>query len=89
MAVRSVLAVKDLASRLFGQPVFVPAVGAGLRSFIDEVNRADAENPMYQHPEDFELWELASFDDEAGGFAAPAAGARVIARGVDVKKGGV
>lgn len=63
---RYVCAVKDRASGVFGTPFFVVAVGAATRSFRDEVNRSAADNQMYQHPEDFSLWQIGSFDDESG-----------------------
>jgi len=66
--IRVVLSVKDSAAESYGQPFFVTAVGAGLRSFTDEVNRSAADNPMYQHPEHFSLWKLGTFDDSSGVF---------------------
>ncbi|QXP44315.1 MAG: nonstructural protein [Arizlama microvirus] len=83
---RFVVAVYDSAVHSYGQPFFVPAVGAALRSFIDEVNRAAPDNMLYQHPEDYELFVLATFDDEAGIFEIPEEGMRNLARGKDVKK---
>lgn len=63
-----VLAVKDRMADAFGRPLFVPALGVGLRSFTDEVNRADKENQMFNHPDDFDLYELGRFDDVTGRF---------------------
>jgi len=62
----SVVAVFDNAVKAFGRPVFVPAVGAAIRSFIDEVNGKDTE--LSKHPEDFELFQLGSFNEEDGQF---------------------
>ena len=39
---RAVCAVFDSAVNLYGQPIFVPSVGAALRSFIDEVNNRES-----------------------------------------------
>lgn len=66
--IRQVMAVLDRASGTFGTPFFVVSVGAGTRSFRDEVNRKDDTNQLYQHPEDFSLWRLSAFDDNAGEF---------------------
>ena len=55
---RQVCAVKDDAAETFGQPFFVTAVGAALRSFKDEVNRKADDNQLFQHPEHFALWCL-------------------------------
>lgn len=78
-----VVAVRDSAVGAFGRPIFVPTIGAGARSFSDEVNRAgDAQNPnqMNQHPEDFELWHLAEFDEEHGCFQSVVDGDQVLPR---------
>lgn len=68
--IRQVVAVKDSAAETFGQPFFVSAVGAAVRSFQDEVNRSAADNPVYQHPEHFSLWRLGTFDDVSGEFVS-------------------
>jgi hypothetical protein len=60
--------VKDRAADAFGRPMFVPSVGVAIRSFSDEVNRKDAENQLYNHPDDFDLYELGEFDDNTGLF---------------------
>lgn len=85
---RVVCTVIDSATELHGQPMFGPAVGSILRSFVDEVNRAAEDNALYQHPEDFILVYVADFDDEAGVFVEPEGGRRVLARGKDVSREG-
>lgn len=86
---RYVCAVFDSAVQAFGQPFFVPAIGAALRSFTDEVNRKSADNALSQHPEDYTLHALGTFDDETGEFAVSEDSRRVLARGKDVVNGGV
>lgn len=61
-----VLAVRDAALQAFGAPFFVPAVGVGSRSFVDEVN--NPESVFNKHPDDYELFELAVYDQESGVF---------------------
>lgn len=80
--IRKVCAVFDSAVQTFGQPFFVPAVGAATRSFSDEVNRKAADNALAAHPEDYTLYELGEFDDVTGEFHSE--GKRVLARGKDV-----
>jgi len=48
--------------------MFVPSVGVAIRSFSDEINRADAENQLHNHPDDFDLYEFGEFDDNTGSF---------------------
>lgn len=68
MGQRWIVAIFDSALQAFGQPVFVQAVAAGVRSFTDEVNQAREGNQLHDHPEDFDLWQLGTFDDESGVF---------------------
>lgn len=67
--IMQVLAVKDMQAEAFMRPMFVSAVGLGLRAFQDEVNRVAPDNPMSAHPEDFYLFHLGSFDDAFGRFS--------------------
>ena len=60
--------VKDRAADAYGRPMFVPSTGVAIRSFSDEVNRAEAENQLYNHPDDFDLYEFGEFDDNNGKF---------------------
>lgn len=63
-----VVSIKDRAAHAFGRPFYVPSVGVAIRSFQDEVNRAAEDNQMFQHPDDFDLFDLGSFDDNSGCF---------------------
>jgi hypothetical protein len=60
--------VKDRAADAYGRPMFVPSTGVAIRSFSDEINRKDAENQLYNHPDDFDLFEFGDFDDNTGRF---------------------
>lgn len=82
-----VVAVRDSAVNAFARPVHVQSVGQAVRSFSDEVNRpssVDQPNQMNQHPDDFELYHIADFDDETGAFTVPDEGVRMLARGKDL-----
>jgi hypothetical protein len=61
--------VKDRAADAYGRPMFVPSAGVAIRSFSDEINRNNADNQLYNHPDDFDLYELGEFDDNTGLFA--------------------
>lgn len=63
-----IVAIRDSAANAFGRPNFVPALGAAVRGFGDEVNRRAEDNPLHAHPEDFEMFELGMFDDETAEF---------------------
>lgn len=80
--IRVIFSVRDSASELYGQPFFVPSRGVALRSFADEANRAAADNALNQHPEDFILYELGTFDESTGAFSCHEP--QQVARGKDV-----
>jgi len=60
--------VKDRAADAFGRPMFVRSIGEAIRSFSDEVNRSGDDNQLYNHSDDFDLFELGEFDDNTGLF---------------------
>lgn len=63
-----IIAIRDIKADAFGNPMFVRSKGEAMRMFTDEVNRADQDNALYRHPEDFELYILGTYDDEKGDF---------------------
>lgn len=78
-----ILCIRDRAADVFGQPMFRPSIGAAIRGFADELNRAAQDNVMYQHPEDFDMYDLGVYDDGDGSFVCPTP--RQIAVGKDLK----
>jgi hypothetical protein len=48
--------------------MFLMSEGQAFRSFQDEVNRADKENQIYQHPDDFDLYMFGQYDTGSGEF---------------------
>lgn len=78
-----VLAVRDSAVRAFNRPFYAPTLEAGIRSFYDECKRQADDNPMWKHPDDFELWQLGVFDDESGVFEDQSP--RLVARAKDTQ----
>lgn len=65
-----IFAVRDRATDQYGTPMFLVSSGQAIRSFTDEVNRQDAQNQIYQHPDDFDLFQLGEFDTDTGTFSA-------------------
>lgn len=63
-----IYAVRDRATDQFGNPMFLVSSGQAIRSFTDEINRAEANNMMYTHPDDFDLYALGEYDTEVGEF---------------------
>lgn len=61
-----VFAVRDAATDQYGTPMFLMSSGQAIRSFGDEVNRAEKDNQLYTHPDDFELFELGEYETDSG-----------------------
>ena len=64
----NICSVKDRAADAYGRPMFVPSTGVAIRSFSDELNRSDTDNQLFNHPDDFDLYEFGVFDDNTGLF---------------------
>lgn len=62
--------VRDRQADSFANPMFLLAAGQAIRSFSDEVNRSAPDNPLYHHPDDFDLYCLGQFDTSTGLFSA-------------------
>lgn len=78
-----VVAIKDSALQAYMRPWYAPTPQAAIRTFSDEVNRKAADNQLNAHPEDFELWMIAIFEDEGGQFAQTDENYRCLMRGKD------
>lgn len=63
-----IVSVYDRAAAAYGRPVFTGSEGQALRSFSNEVNRAEAGNDMHHHCADFDLYHLGQFSDVDGQF---------------------
>lgn len=66
-----IFAVRDRQGESFAAPMFIPMPGQALRSFSDEINRQAADNPLYAHPDDFDLYQLGEFNTDTGRFDCP------------------
>jgi len=83
MTKHTVVAVRDTAAEAFAAPFLVPNAAVALRSFRQEVNRPAENNNLYHHANDYELWQLGTFDDYAGKFTDDP---QRIARAADYKE---
>lgn len=64
MTMHHIVAVRDLATETFGRPFSVHHPRQAIRSFTDEVNNPESE--VGRHAEDYELFQLGTFDDATG-----------------------
>ncbi|WNK13616.1 MAG: nonstructural protein [Microvirus sp.] len=65
MSVLQIVAIYDIATEAYGRPVFVPALGAAMRGFADEIN-SNKDADVYKHPNDFALYHFGEWDDNSG-----------------------
>jgi hypothetical protein len=79
-----IVSVRDSAAEAFGRPMYLQSLGVAIRSFTDEVNREDKDNQLFNHPDDFDLYELGVFDDSIGKYEIRD-NPSIIVRGKDVK----
>lgn len=56
--------IKDNAIEAYGPTFEVRAQGEAMRMFVDEAR--NPESRINKHPEDFELFKVAMFDDNTG-----------------------
>lgn len=67
-----VCSIWDAKVGSYNRPFVVQSIGQAIRSFGDEVKRPSREdnlNPLFDHPEDFTLFQLGFWDDLTGDFA--------------------
>lgn len=64
-----IVAVRDIKANCYGVPNCTPSLGASIRSFGDQC-QDEKSGVLYQHPEDFELYQIGSYDDESGALEA-------------------
>lgn len=61
-----IVCIRDRMADAYMRPWFVPTANMAIRSFMDEVNREHADNQLFHHSEDFDLYEVGIFDDSTG-----------------------
>jgi hypothetical protein len=59
---------RDRAAEAYSRPMYVQSIGLAIRAFTDEINRNDPNNQLFNHPDDFDLYELGTFDDSTAKF---------------------
>lgn len=66
----TIVAIRDIKTDSFFTPQYVRHAGAFLRQLQDEINTAQQPNTvaasMAAHPEDYEVIELGTWEDQTG-----------------------
>lgn len=85
--INNIFAVFDTKAAAYMAPFMMPTIGMAIRQFSDAAQKGD--NLMSQHPEDFVLFHLGTFDDATAKFepnVAPNAVANAIEFANDAEK---
>lgn len=84
MAILRVCALYDRALFAYGTPFFSRSLPQAVRGFEDAVRAKGGRSDLSEHPEDFDLYYIANWDDEDGSFTPRPSGMELIKRGKDV-----
>lgn len=61
-----IVAVRDVKAEVYAQPFCVVNSATAIRSFSDQVNNQDPKNMWNQHPQDFSLYQIGTYEDNTG-----------------------
>jgi len=64
-----VCSMRDRMAEVYSRPTYWPAVGMAIRSFTDEVNRSAPDNPLWKHPDDYDFFHIATWDEETAPYS--------------------
>lgn len=79
-----IVALRDSAAKVYGNPFIVQAASQAIRSLSDEVNKATPDNDISRHPSDFELHHVGYFEEDSG-VVEPVTPSTLLARAQDLK----
>lgn len=63
---QEIYAIKDTATQVYGQPMFLITEPQAVRMFTNEVNRESNDNPLFTNPDDFEMYRIGFYNTDAG-----------------------
>lgn len=63
---RMLLVLRDSKSEQYLAPFIVPTLGVAYRNLADEVAKVGSDNMLANHPEDFQLMRLGTYDEDTG-----------------------
>lgn len=81
----NVYAVYDDKAKSFGTPFYIQTDGMARRLFCDQVQDDNRPSLLHDHPEDFSLYRVGSFDSDSG-HVKPEPQPVFLGRGIEFKK---
>ncbi|WNK14549.1 MAG: nonstructural protein [Microvirus sp.] len=61
-----IYAIRDIKTASYANPMFEVTDGGMIRNLSDAVNSNEKGNNLYHHSDDFELFQLGTYDTETG-----------------------
>lgn len=61
-----IFAVRDRLAEIYGNPFMQATTSAAIRTFSDSVNSVGDTNMLNKHADDFDLFQLGTWDDNTG-----------------------
>lgn len=84
---KPILTIKDRALDIYNLPFVQTTVAQGVRGFTDEVNRDPSQSGVAAHPDDYDLYVIAHYD-EVQGVVIPLERPELVVRGKDLIRRG-
>lgn len=63
---KRMFAIKDRALDAYNQPFTLTTTAQAVRSFTDEINSDPDRSGVAKHPDDYDLYIIAHYDDQNG-----------------------
>lgn len=97
MAKYQIIVTRDIVANVHSMPMFVLHLGQSIRAFGDECQKQPQpgqNNPLWDHPEHYELIHIGEYDDESAELTvwnadAHAFNYKQLASGANYARGGI
>lgn len=74
----------DRASESFSPPFAAPHAGVAIRGFSDAIGNVQRNTDISNHPDDYDLFEIGTFDNETGRLEPHIEGKKLLVQGKQV-----
>ena len=64
----SILIMRDIKANYYLPPMFAPNIGVAIRQLGDALRDAQPQFDWQKHPEDFELWNVGTWESDTAEF---------------------
>lgn len=82
--VSSIFTTFDRAAQAYSPPFAAPHSGVAIRGFTDAINNPNKDSDICNHPDDFDLYEIGTFDASTGMILPREGGNLLLAQGKQI-----